>query len=46
MPDRETMIAEVGAWEDGRNEEAATTDWRFRAEDARMKLKSPYPSNL
>ena len=46
MPDRETMIAEVGAWEDGRNEEAATTGWRFRAEDARMKLKSPYPSNL
>lgn len=46
IPDRETMIAEVGAWEDGRNEEAATTNWRFRAEDARMKLKSLYPSNL
>ena len=46
MPDRETMIAEVGAWEEGRNEEAAATDWRFRAEDARMKMKSPYPSNL
>ena len=45
IPDRETMIAEVGAWEDGRNE-AATTNWRFRAEDARMKLKSLYPSNL
>ena len=26
MPDRETMIAEVGIWEDGCNGEVATTD--------------------
>jgi len=45
IPDRETMIEEVGAWEDGRNGEGSTTNWRFRDQDALMKLKFLYPSN-
>ena len=44
IPDRETMIREVGAWEDNRNGPAKPVDWRFRTRDARIKLVSLYPS--
>ena len=44
IPDRETMVAEVGAWEKERNEASTPVDWRFRVEQARCKLKSLYPS--
>ena len=44
IPDRETLIAQVGAWERQRNASAKPVNWRFRTADARVKLKSLYPS--
>ena len=44
IPDRETMCREVGAWQRRRNASAKPVDWRFRTSDARLKLKSLYPS--
>ncbi len=44
IPDRETMTREVGAWQKHRNASARPVNWRFRAEDSRIKLKSLYPS--
>jgi len=34
----------VGAWQQRRNEEAVTIQWRFTTADARIKLKRLYPS--
>ena len=36
--------AEVGAWEAPRNRARVTINWRFTVADARVKLKSVYPS--
>ena len=44
MPDRETLVAEIAAWEKRRNEQQAKIDWRFSLEDARKKMKRLYPS--
>jgi hypothetical protein len=33
----------VTAWETQRNSAAATVDWRFTTDDARIKLKRLYP---
>lgn len=44
IPDRETMTREVAAWQEHRNASAKPVDWRFRAGNARIKLKSLYPS--
>lgn len=44
IPDRETMVSEVAAWQEHRNASAKPVNWRFRTEDARIKLKSLYPS--
>ncbi len=44
IPDRESMIREVKAWQDNRNGAAKPIEWRFKVEDARIKLKSLYPS--
>jgi hypothetical protein len=35
---------EVQAWQQRRNEEAITVNWRFTTADARIKLKRLYPS--
>ena len=35
---------EAAAWEDERNDTSVTVDWRFTTPDARIKLKSLYPS--
>ena len=35
---------EVAAWQAQRNRDAIRVDWRFTTEDARIKLKSLYPS--
>ena len=40
----ETLTSEVAAWQTRRNEDANTVDWRFKTEDARIKLKRLYPS--
>lgn len=44
IPDQETLVKEVAAWEKKRNEQQATIDWRFSVEDAREKMKRLYPS--
>ena len=44
IPDRETLVEEIAAWEKQRNEQQAKIDWRFSLEDARKKMKRLYPS--
>ncbi len=45
IADEATLIREIAAWEEERNEEQATIDWRFSVTDARDKLKRLYPSH-
>jgi DDE superfamily endonuclease len=44
IPDKQTIADQVAAWVAKRNANHATADWRFTTEDARVKLKSLYPS--
>jgi hypothetical protein len=44
LPDMERLDREATAWCKERNRVGASVDWRFRAEDARIKLRSLYPS--
>ncbi len=44
LPDREVLRREVDAWQERSNSEGVRVDWRFTTADARIKLKSPYPS--
>jgi len=44
IPDKQTLIDEVAAWEDDRNAHNAKADWQFTTKDARIKLKHLYPS--
>ena len=44
IEDKQILTEEVAAWEKRRNENSAPVDWRFTTEDARIKLKSLYPS--
>ena len=44
IADRDVLSREVEAWQDCRNRDAARVNWRFTTEDARIKLKSLYPS--
>lgn len=44
IADRDVLAAELRAWEERRNRQAATVDWRFTLDDARIKLKRLYPS--
>jgi len=44
IADRETLRQEVGAWQKRRNENGNTVDWRFTTDDARIRLKSLYPT--
>ncbi len=41
---REELEHEVQAWQDRRNGESITVNWRFTTADARIKLKRLYPS--
>lgn len=43
IPDKATLIAEVGHWERQRNAEGATINWLFTVEKARKKLGRSYP---
>jgi hypothetical protein len=43
IPDKQTLINEVAAWENNRNKHHATADWQFKTADARIKLKRLYP---
>jgi hypothetical protein len=44
LPDMETLSREVEAWGKERNRFGASVDWRFTTKDARIKLRSLYPS--
>jgi len=44
IPNIKTLKQEIRAYEDRRNSDKATTDWRFTAPDARKKLQRLYPS--
>lgn len=44
IPDEVTLKQEIKAWEERRNNQQATIDWRFSITDARDKLKRLYPS--
>lgn len=44
IPDQETLHGETQAWHSQRNQEAIKVDWRFTTQDARIKLRSLYPS--
>lgn len=43
IPDKDTLIREVKAWEGQRNSEVIKVHWQFSTADARTKLKSLYP---
>ena len=45
IPDQETLKREIQAWQDRRNQQRATVNWRFTAQDARIKLNRLYPSD-
>jgi DDE superfamily endonuclease len=44
IPDKETLIGEVAAWENSRNKNHTKADWQFTTADARVKLKRLYPA--
>ena len=44
IADKDYLASEIAAWQAQRNQKAASTDWRFTTEDARIKLKHLYPS--
>lgn len=44
ISDKNTLQAEVAAWETQRNQQKSTVDWQFSTADARIKLKHLYPS--
>ena len=44
IPDKQTLIEEVAAWECHRNTNHAKADWQFTTADARIKLKRLYPA--
>lgn len=46
IPDQETLRAEIDVWQEQRNQKAIRVNWRFTTQDARIKLKSLYPSIL
>jgi hypothetical protein len=46
IPNKETLIKEVAAWQDNRNKHHAKADWQFKTDDARVKLKRLYPQFL
>ena len=44
IPDQDALRRESKAWQDRRNQDTIKVDWRFTTADARIKLKSLYPS--
>jgi hypothetical protein len=44
IPNPPALQRETLAWEQRRNTQLRTIDWRFTTEDARIKLKRLYPS--
>ena len=44
VPDRDTLVEQVTAWQQQRNDAQANVHWQFTTEDARIKLKRLYPT--
>ena len=44
IPGRESLRREIEAWQQQRNQETVRANWRFTTDNARVKLKSLYPS--
>lgn len=44
IPYQEIIRSEIKKWEKKRNQETVRVNWRFTTKDARIKLKSLYPS--
>ena len=44
IPDQQTLIEEIAAWENHRNAHHTKADWQFTTKTARVKLKHLYPS--
>jgi transposase len=44
VPNFETLEAEAAAWQERRDAAGVEIEWRFRTDDARIKLKRLYPS--
>lgn len=44
IADVQTVKREVAAWQEYRNNKESKINWRFKAEDARIKLKRLYPN--
>ena len=44
IADKKTLIQEVVAFQQRRNQDSGPVNWRFTTEDARIKLERLYPS--
>jgi hypothetical protein len=44
IPDKQTLIDEIAAWEHDRNANHTKANWQFTTPNARIKLKHLYPS--
>ena len=44
IPDKNTLVSEVAAWQKYRNTHHAKADWQFTTDTARIKLKRLYPA--
>ena len=44
IPDKQTLIDEIAAWQHARNISRTKADWHFTTRNARIKLKHLYPS--
>jgi hypothetical protein len=44
IPAIKALLPEIQAWEKQRNQQKAKIDWRFVAQDARVKFQRLYPS--
>ncbi|MGH8717111.1 MAG: IS630 family transposase [Burkholderiales bacterium] len=44
IPDKQTLINEIAAWEKDRNANHTKADWQFTTPEARIRLKHLYPS--
>jgi transposase len=44
MPSKEELEKQVRAWYQNRNEKQTKVEWQFTTKDARIRLKSLYPS--
>ena len=44
IPDKQTLVEDVSAWQQRRNNNHTIADWQFTTADARIKLKQLYPA--